>query len=78
MPSAIPTSPPTVPIPLKISADDMTIAYDDPTAWNVTAAPAVVSVALSLRSTEYVLMNHFLLSSTGQRTRSDQSWQDSI
>jgi len=48
MPSAIPTSPPTVPIPLKISADDMTIAYDDPTAWNVTAAPAVVSVALSL------------------------------
>lgn len=32
-------------IPLKISDDgmEMAISYDDPTAWNVTAAPAVVS-----------------------------------
>jgi hypothetical protein len=33
-----------VPIPLKISDDGMTVAYDDPTAWNVTAAPAVVGL----------------------------------
>jgi hypothetical protein len=60
MPSAIPTSPPTVPIPLKISPDEMTIAYNDPTAWNVTAAPAVVSVIFSLSSAEYVLNRSFL------------------
>jgi hypothetical protein len=44
MPSAVSLIENT-PIPLKISDDGMTVAYDDATAWNVTAAPAVVSLA---------------------------------